>query len=158
MRICIRICAVLRTAYEPIHKKLSTHKKCQPCIGTSPSTGVGSGLALAIAVGSGVLYDQASAIKSAMKSQTGIISSRLHPSAGPVVIHVPHYVIQTYRYLTSERGFPSFIKKGPTQNVYGFTHNTRPRGGQFVLSGSKGFRKSSGSHLKGSRRPRKKVT
>ena len=44
-----------------------------------------------------------------------------------------------------------------TQNIYGLTRNTRPRGVQFILSGSKQFRKNGGPHLKGSRRPRKKV-
>ena len=45
-----------------------------------------------------------------------------------------------------------------TQNIYGLTrNNTRPRGVQFILSGSKQFRKNGGPHLKGSRRPRKKV-
>ena len=44
-----------------------------------------------------------------------------------------------------------------TQNIYGLTRNTRPRGVQFILSGSKRFRKNGGPHLKGSRRPRKKV-
>ena len=44
-----------------------------------------------------------------------------------------------------------------TQNIYGLTRNTRPRGVQYILSGSKQFRKNGGLHLKGSRRPRKKV-
>ena len=44
-----------------------------------------------------------------------------------------------------------------TQNIYGLTRNTRPRGVQFILSGSKQFRKNGGPPLKGSRRPRKKV-
>ena len=44
-----------------------------------------------------------------------------------------------------------------TQNTYGLTRNTRPRGVQYILSGSKQFRKNGGPHLKGSRRPRKKV-
>ena len=44
-----------------------------------------------------------------------------------------------------------------TQNIYGLTRNTRPRGVQFILSGSKRSRKTGGPHLKGSRRPRKKV-
>ena len=44
-----------------------------------------------------------------------------------------------------------------TQNIYGLTRNTRPRGVQFILSGSKRFRKNGGPHLKSSRRPRKKV-
>ena len=44
-----------------------------------------------------------------------------------------------------------------TQNIYGLTRNTRPRGVQYILSGSKQFRKNGGPHLKGSRRPRKKV-
>ena len=44
-----------------------------------------------------------------------------------------------------------------TQNIYGLTRNTRPRGVQFILSGSKQFQKNGGPHLKGSRRPRKKV-
>ena len=44
-----------------------------------------------------------------------------------------------------------------TQNIYGLIRNTRPRGVQFILSGSKRFRKNGGPHLKGSRRPRKKV-
>ena len=44
-----------------------------------------------------------------------------------------------------------------TQNIYELTRNTRPRGVQFILSGSKQFRKNGGPHLKGSRRPRKKV-
>ena len=44
-----------------------------------------------------------------------------------------------------------------TQNIYGLTRNTRPRGVQFILSGSKQFRKNGGPHLKGSRRPRNKV-
>ena len=43
------------------------------------------------------------------------------------------------------------------QNIYGLTRNTRPREVQFILSGSKRFRKNGGPHLKGSRRPRKKV-
>ena len=43
------------------------------------------------------------------------------------------------------------------KNIYGLTRNTRPRGVQFILSGSKRFRKNDGPHLKGSRRPRKKV-
>ena len=42
-------------------------------------------------------------------------------------------------------------------NIYGLTRNTRPRGVQFILSGSKRFRKNGGPHLKGSRRPQKKV-
>ena len=44
-----------------------------------------------------------------------------------------------------------------TQNIYGLSRNTRPRGVQYILSGSKQFRKNGGPHLKGSRRPRKKV-
>ena len=44
-----------------------------------------------------------------------------------------------------------------TQIIYGLTRNTRPRGVQFILSGSKRVRKNGGPHLKGSRRPRKKV-
>ena len=44
-----------------------------------------------------------------------------------------------------------------TQNIYGLTRNTRPRRVQFILSGSKQFRKNGGPHLKGSRRSRKKV-
>ena len=44
-----------------------------------------------------------------------------------------------------------------TQNIYGLTRNTRPRGVQYILSGSKQFRKNGGPHLKGSRRPRRKV-
>ena len=44
-----------------------------------------------------------------------------------------------------------------TQNIYGLTRNTRPRGVQYILSGSKQFRKNGGPHLKGSRRPRKKA-
>ena len=44
-----------------------------------------------------------------------------------------------------------------TQNIYGLTRNTRPRGVHFILSGSKRFRKNGGPHLKGSRRPPKKV-
>ena len=44
-----------------------------------------------------------------------------------------------------------------TQNIYGLTRNTRPRGVQFILSGSKRFRNNGGPHLKGSRRPRKDV-
>ena len=44
-----------------------------------------------------------------------------------------------------------------TQNIYGLTRNTRPRGVQYILSGSKQFRKNGGPHLKGSQRPRKKV-
>ena len=44
-----------------------------------------------------------------------------------------------------------------TQNIYGLTRNTRPRGVQYIVSGSKQFRINDGPHLKGSRRPRKKV-
>ena len=44
-----------------------------------------------------------------------------------------------------------------TQNIYGLTRNTRPRGVQYILSGSKQIRKNGGPHLKGSRRPRRKL-
>ena len=44
-----------------------------------------------------------------------------------------------------------------TQNIYGLTRTTRPRRVQFILNGSKQFRKNGGPHLKGSRRSRKKV-
>ena len=35
-----------------------------------------------------------------------------------------------------------------TQNIYGLTRNTRPRGVQYILSGVKQFQKNGGPHLK----------
>ena len=96
--------------------------------------------------------------------QDGIIRiSKAPPHFGPACCYTgtpffePRYSnISLCRHLISERRFPSFSSNERHKTFMG---SPAIRGlGSAICPYSKGFRMNGGPHLKGSRRPRKKVT
>ena len=88
----------------------------------------------------GVLYDQAPAIKSAIKSQTGIISKPPTPVGRTCCYTCTPFFEARYSNLIS--GTRASAARTDTNIIYGFIHNTRPRGCNLSFA----VRRGSGKH------------